>query len=69
VGTIAVDPRVVPLGSKVYVQSTNGSWIYGTAVCEDTGGSIKGNKIDLYFDTQGECIRFGIRKAYMYILE
>lgn len=69
VGTIAVDPKVIPLGSKVYIQSTSGSWIYGVAVCEDTGGSIKGNKIDLFFDTYRECINFGVRKAYVYILE
>ncbi|MCL2082341.1 MAG: 3D domain-containing protein [Oscillospiraceae bacterium] len=68
-GTIAVDPRVVPLGSRVYVKSSNGTWIYGTAVAEDTGGAIKGNKIDLFFNTRAECIRFGIRKAHMYILD
>lgn len=43
-GVIAVDPNVIPLGSKIYVPG------YGTAVAGDTGGSIKGNKIDLGFD-------------------
>ncbi|MDR1668788.1 MAG: G5 domain-containing protein [Oscillospiraceae bacterium] len=68
-GTIAVDPKVIPLRSKVYVAARNGAWVYGVAVCEDTGGSIKGNIIDLYFDTYDECIQFGRRKAYLYILE
>jgi 3D (Asp-Asp-Asp) domain-containing protein len=43
-GVVAVDPNVIPLGSKIYVPG------YGTAVAGDTGGSIKGNKIDLGFD-------------------
>ncbi|MDR1692255.1 MAG: G5 domain-containing protein [Oscillospiraceae bacterium] len=68
-GTIAVDPKVIPLRSKVYVAARNGSWVYGTALCEDTGGAIKGSIIDLYFDTYDECIQFGRRKAYLYILE
>ncbi len=68
-GTIAVDPRVIPLRSKVYVAARNGAWVYGVATCEDTGGSIKGNIIDLYFNTYDECIQFGRRKAYLYILE
>lgn len=70
VGAIAVDPKVIPLGSRVYVTSADGkAWIYGTAVCEDTGGKIKGNRIDLYFNTQKECINFGVQKAKIYILQ
>lgn len=70
VGAIAVDPKVIPLGSKLYVTSTDGkSWIYGHAVAEDTGGAIKGNKIDLFFNTQKECINFGRQKAMVYILQ
>ena len=69
VGAIAVDPRVIPLGSRVYVTSPNGeSWIYGTAVAEDTGSAIKGNRIDLYFNTQSECSSFGVRSAKVYVL-
>jgi 3D (Asp-Asp-Asp) domain-containing protein len=69
VGTIAVDPKMIPLGTKGYVQAMDGSWVYGVAVAEDTGGMIKGNKIDLFYNTQDECRRFGIRKAYLYILD
>lgn len=69
VGTIAVDPKVIPLRSKVYVTSANGKWDYGVALCEDTGGAIKGNIVDLYFDTLAECYAFGRRKCVVYILE
>ncbi|GHV34542.1 hypothetical protein FACS18949_10780 [Clostridia bacterium] len=68
-GTIAVDPRVIPLGTVVYVEAPNGRWVYGVAVAEDTGGGIKGNKIDLFFDTLAECYEFGRRPATVYILE
>lgn len=69
-GMVAVDPKVIPLGTKLYITSLDGkSWIYGTAVAADTGGSIKGNKIDLFFNTHNECISFGRRKAKVYILE
>lgn len=69
VGRIAVDPRVIPLGSRLYITSADGtSWVYGTAVAADTGGAIKGNRIDLYFNSESECIRFGRRSAKVYIL-
>lgn len=69
VGAVAVDPRVIPLGSRLYITSPDGeSWIYGTAVAEDTGGAIKGNRIDLYYNTQEECRRFGVRSAKVYVL-
>ncbi len=67
VGLVAVDPRVIPLGSKLYIEGANGKWVYGTAVAADTG--VRGNKIDLFFDTYNECISFGRRKAKVYILK
>ena len=66
VGTVAVDKRVIPLGTKLYIV-TNGGIVYGTAVAEDTG--VKGNKIDLYFDTYQQCINFGRRGCTVYILK
>ena len=54
-GTIAVDPRVIPLGSKIYVPG------YGWGTAQDTGGAIKGNKIDIWFPTQRQCYSWGIR--------
>jgi 3D (Asp-Asp-Asp) domain-containing protein len=68
-GTIAVDPKFVPLRTRVFVTSNNGTWIYGEAIAEDTGGKVKGNIIDLFMETYDECIRFGRRQGYMYILE
>lgn len=59
--TIAVDPRVIPYGSKVMI---NGH-IY---TAEDCGGSIKGNRIDIYFNSHSEALRFGIQYATVYLI-
>ena len=66
VGTVAVDKSVIPLGTKLYIV-TNDGVVYGTAVAEDTG--VKGNKIDLYYDTYQQCINFGRRTCTVYILK
>lgn len=66
VGSVAVDKSVVPLGTRVYVVA-GGNIVYGLAVAEDTG--VKGSCIDLYYDTYGECVRFGRRPCTVYILE
>ena len=69
-GTVAVDPRVIPLGTKLYVKSlTPGVPDYGFAIAQDTGGAIKGNKIDLFMDTVWECLQFGRRPVMVYILK
>ena len=68
VGTVAVDPRVIPLGTKMYIVSTDGSYIYGYCTAEDTGGAIKGNKVDLFYNTRNECMQFGRRSVNVYIL-
>lgn len=62
-GTVAVDPKVIPLGTRLYVEG------YGYAVASDTGGAIKGNRIDLYFNTTSECYGFGRRSVKVYVLE
>lgn len=68
VGFVAVDCRVIPLGSRLYICSPDGKkWVYGIAVAEDTG--VRGNKIDLFFNTHHECISFGRRKAKVYVLK
>lgn len=69
VGVVAVDPRVIPLGTKLYIEGADGSWSYGFCIAGDTGGVIKGNIVDLYYDTYNECIQFGRRKAVVYVLE
>ncbi len=68
VGVVAVDPRVIPLGSKLYIESLDGSKDYGHAVAGDTGGAIKGNRIDLFFNTRGEVMNFGRRQVKVHIL-
>lgn len=67
-GVIAVDPKVIPLGTRVYVQFTGRTPDYGYSVAADVGGAIKGNKIDLYYDTQDYVDRFGVKSVKVYIL-
>lgn len=62
VGAIAVDPSVIPLGTKLYVEG------YGYCVAEDTGGLIKGSRIDVYLDSEQECINWGVKSVTVYIL-
>ncbi|HOA91502.1 MAG: ubiquitin-like domain-containing protein [Bacillota bacterium] len=61
-GIIAVDPKVIPLGTKVYIPG------YGFAIAADIGGAIKGNIIDLCFDTYREAIQFGRRMVELYFV-
>ena len=68
VGAVAVDPKVIPLGTKLYVELPNGK-DYGYCVAEDTGGAIKGNKIDLFFNSASEVRNFGRRQVKVYILD
>lgn len=62
-GVIAVDPDVIPMGSRVFIPG------YGEAVAEDIGGAIKGNRIDVAFDTRKEALSFGRRNLEVYIME
>ncbi len=62
-GVVAVDPRVIKLGTRLYIEG------YGYAIAGDTGGAIKGNRIDLCYDTRDEAIRFGRRDVKVYILD
>lgn len=67
IGTVAMDLSVLPLGTKVYVTSADGSWVYGYSVVEDTG--VRGRIIDLFMDTYDECINFGARNCVVYVLD
>ena len=62
-GVVAVDPKVIPLGSKLYVEG------YGYAIAGDTGGAIKGNRIDVFFYSSGEMARWGRRLVRVFVLE
>lgn len=68
VGAIAVDPRVIPYGTRMFIVSNDGEYVYGIATAEDCGGGIKGNRIDLYYDTNYECFQFGVRRCTIYFL-
>ena len=68
VGTVAVDPRYIPYGTRMFIVSDDGEYIYGISVAEDCGGAIKGDRIDLYFPTYQECIQFGRRDCTIYFL-
>lgn len=61
--SIAVDPRVIPLGTKLYVPG------YGYGIAEDTGGAIKGNRVDLFFTSETECDNWGVRPVDVYVLK
>lgn len=61
--TIAVDPSVIPYGTKLFVQG------YGFAIAADTGSAIKGNTIDVFFDTKAEALRWAVKYVNVYVLK
>ena len=61
--TIAVDPSVIPLGSRVFIEG------YGVFIAEDTGGAIKGNKIDIAVSTHERANELGVQYANVYLLK
>lgn len=60
--TVAVDPTIIPLGTKLYIEG------YGYAIAEDTGGAIRGNKIDLYFNSDSQVSNWGVKYVNVYRL-
>jgi 3D (Asp-Asp-Asp) domain-containing protein len=62
-GLVAVDPRVIPLGTRLFITG------YGFAIADDIGGAIKGNKIDLAFESRAEALQFGVQRVTVYILD
>ena len=61
--TVAVDPNVIPLGTKLYIPG------YGLAIAADTGGAIKGNKVDLFHNSHSEALSFGRQSIEVYVLK
>ncbi len=59
---LAVDPRVIPLGSRVYVPG------YGVLVADDTGGAIRGRRIDIRLTSRGACSRRGVKRLTVKVL-
>lgn len=62
-GVVAVDPRVIPFGTRLWIEG------YGEGIAADMGSGIKGNHIDLFFDSYGEAINWGMRNVTVYVLE
>lgn len=69
-GYIAVNPKVIPYGTKMFIVSADGKYVYGYAVAADTGGFVNSrpNNVDLFFDTQSECRNFGRRNVVIYFI-
>lgn len=61
-GVVAVDTSVIPFGTKLYIEG------YGYAIAGDTGGAIKGNKVDVFVDSYNEAIQYGVKNVNVYIL-
>lgn len=70
-GYIAVNPKVIPYGTKMYIKSSDGSYIYGYAVAADTGSFVKSrpNNVDLFMSSKAACTAFGRRDVEIFILE
>ncbi len=70
VGAIAVDPEVFPYGTRFYIVTQDGEYVYGVATAEDCGDKefIHDTRLDLFFNTKYECIQFGARNCDVYIL-
>ena len=62
-GTVAVDPKLIPLGTKLYIEG------YGHAVAHDTGGLIKGNRLDIWLPTKELCFNWGRRTLQVIIFK
>ncbi len=67
-GTVAVDTRYIPYGTRMFIVSNDGEYVYGLSIAEDCGGAIKGDRMDLYFPTYEDCIQFGRRRCTVYFL-
>ena len=70
VGTVAVNPNIIPYGTKLWITSADGKFVYGYAIAADTGNFAKGNRIfaDLYFGSYKEACNFGIRNLNIYVI-
>lgn len=70
-GYIAVNPKVIPYGTKMYIKSSDGTFIYGYAVAADTGGFARRRptNVDLFFSSEYDCTKFGRRNVEIYFLD
>ena len=68
VGVVAVDPRVIPYGTRMFIVTKDGQYIYGVGTAEDCGGDIKNRRLDLFYETRSEALAFGVRDCDVYFL-
>lgn len=71
VGVVAVDPNVIPYGTRLYIVSADGKYTYGYAIAGDTGGALRRGEVlvDLFYETESQCRAFGRRNVVVYILD
>ena len=67
-GVVAVDPSVIPYGTRMFIVSNDGKYIYGLSTAEDCGGAIRDKRLDLYMPTLEQAYKFGIRNCTVYFL-
>lgn len=69
-GGVAVNPNIIPYGSKLYVVSTDGSFVYGYCTAVDTGGALMDGSaiVDVFYPTYDQCVNFGRRDVNVYVL-
>ena len=67
-GVVAVDPSVIPYGTRMFIVSNDGKYVYGLSTAEDCGGAIQDKRLDLYMPTLEEAYKFGIRNCTVYFL-
>lgn len=70
VGGVAVNPNIIPYGTKLYIVSSDGSMVYGYATAVDTGGALMSGEalVDVFYPTYNECVNWGRRNVTVYIL-
>ena len=70
VGTVAVNPNIIPYGTELYIMSPDGSYVYGYAIAADTGGALMSGHVltDLFMATFADCSYFGRREMVVYVL-
>lgn len=67
-GVVAVDPAVIPYGTRMFIVSNDGTYVYGLSTAEDCGGAIQNKRLDLYMETTEECFQFGVKDCTVYFL-
>ncbi len=60
---------MIPYGTKMFIQTPSGGWVYGVAVARDCGGAVVGRIVDLWFADYDTCIKWGRRNVNVYFLE